>query len=90
MGNLHEFGKTIVRALNKEITAEGYQGGKLVWHNDETGNPFSPGFDIADRPIFVHPSEQINQVNSKQELLKFYTALRQKHYAPEYSPIFGF
>lgn len=42
MGNMHFFGKTIINALNKEIAFEGYSGGKLVWHNDETGNPFSP------------------------------------------------
>jgi len=90
MGNLHEFGKIIVRSLNKEIEAEGYRGGKLVWHNDETGNPFSPGFDIADKPIFIHPSEAISQVNSKKELLDYYKKLRQQRYTPEYSPIFGF
>lgn len=90
MGNLHEFGKKIVHSLNKEIKAEGYQGGKLVWHNDETGNPFSPGFDIADKPIFIHPLEPIIQVNSIQELLDYYKKLKSQRYAPEYSPIFGF
>lgn len=90
MGNLHGYGKAIIRALNKEIADEGYRGGKLVWHNDETGNPFSPGFDIADKPIFVHPSGHVTQVHSKTELLKFYSQLRQERYAPEYSPVFGF
>lgn len=90
MGNLHFFGMTIVQALNKEIAAEGYKGGKLVWHNDETGNPFSPGFDIADKPIFVHPAGYLIQVHSKAELLDFYAQLRREKYAPEYSPVFGF
>lgn len=90
MGNLHFFGKTIVNALNREIVSEGYRGGKLVWHNDETGNPFSPGFDIADKPIFVHPIGSVLQIHSLNELRNFYERLRREGYAPEYSPIFGF
>lgn len=90
MGNLHFFGKTIVNALNKEIFSEGYDGGKLVWHNDETGNPFSPGFDIADKPIFVNPVGHVIQIYSLGELLNFYGQLRREGYAPEYSSIFGF
>jgi insecticidal toxin complex protein TccC len=90
MGNVHFFGKTIIDSLNKEIFSEGYRGGKLVWHNDETGNPFSPGFDIADKPVFVHPSGQVIQIHSLEELLNFYEQLRREGYAPEYSPVFGF
>lgn len=90
MGNLHFFGKTIVNALNREIISEGYRGGKLVWHNDETGNPFSPGFDIADKPIFVHPVRNVVQIHSLIELRYFYEQIRLEGYAPEYSPIFGF
>ncbi|WP_407905646.1 anthrax toxin-like adenylyl cyclase domain-containing protein [Escherichia coli] len=90
MGNVHFFGNTIIDALNKEIASEGYRGGKLVWHNDETGNPFSPGFDIADKPLFVHPSGSVIQIHSLNALLDFYEQLRQEGYAPEYSPIFGF
>ncbi|EEJ8658725.1 toxin protein [Salmonella enterica subsp. enterica] len=90
MGNVHFFGKTIINALNREISFEGYRGGKLVWHNDETGNPFSPGFDIADKPIFVHPAGYVIQIHSLGELRNFYGRLRQEGYAPEYSPIFGF
>jgi insecticidal toxin complex protein TccC len=90
MGNLHQFGNTIVNSLNKEINAEGYTGGKLVWHNDETGNPFSPGFDENDKPIFFLPSGDTFQAKNKSELLDFYSGLRRSGYYPEYSPIFGF
>jgi insecticidal toxin complex protein TccC len=90
MGNLHHFGKVIIGNLNKEINAEGYAGGKLVWHNDETGNPFSPGFDENDKPIFFLPSGETFQAKNKSELLDFYSRLRGSGYAPEYSPIFGF
>lgn len=90
MGNIHFFGKTIIDSLNKEFFSEGYRGGKLVWHNDETGNPFSPGFDITDKPIFVHPAGHVIQIHSLGTLLNFYEQLRREGYAPEYSPIFGF
>nr|ELA0225361.1 RHS repeat protein [Klebsiella aerogenes] len=90
MGNLHHFGKVIIGNLNNEINAEGYAGGKLVWHNDETGNPFSPGFDENDKPIFFLPSGDTFQAKNKSELLEFYSRLRRSGYAPEYSPIFGF
>jgi insecticidal toxin complex protein TccC len=90
MGNLHHYGKVIVNNLNKEISNEGYNGGKLVWHNDETGNPFSPGFDENDKPIFFLPSGDVFQANSKSELLGFYSRLKGNGYAPENSPIFGF
>ncbi len=71
MGNLHHFGKTIVNSLNKEINAEGYAGGKLVWHNDEAGNPFSPGFDENDKPIFFLPSGGMFQAKIKVNCLVF-------------------
>lgn len=91
MGNLHTFGQTIVRSLNRQISAEGYGGGKLVWHNDETGNPFSPGFDIADQPIFFIPGQaEPVQVHSTRQLLSLYDTLGQRGYAIEYSPVFGF
>lgn len=25
----------------------------------ETGNPFSPGFDVGGKPIFVHPNGDV-------------------------------
>lgn len=90
VGNMHMFGQTIMKALNTEIEADGYKGGKLVWHNDETGNPFSPGLDMADKPIFVYPDGRIVQVYSKNELQRLYHELHNKGFAPEYSPAFGF
>jgi insecticidal toxin complex protein TccC len=91
MGNLHEFGKRIVKSLNKEIERAGYTGGNLVWHNDETGNPFSPGFDPDDKPIFFIPREHgPRQVESKSELLALHNELKRLGYQPEYSAVFGF
>ncbi|ELI7922717.1 hypothetical protein RSE70_001968 [Yersinia enterocolitica] len=89
-GNVHYFGMVIVNALNKEIKNTGYAGGKLIWHNDETGNPFSPGFDEKDKPIFFLPTGDVFIASSKMELIKFYSRLKLNGYTPEYSPRFGF
>lgn len=57
MGNVHPFGRRIIGMLNDAIRRSGYRGGDLVCHNDETGNPFSNGFDPHDCPIFFVPGE---------------------------------
>ncbi|WP_347558161.1 anthrax toxin-like adenylyl cyclase domain-containing protein [Robbsia sp. KACC 23696] len=57
MGNVHPFGRRIISMLNDAIRRSGYRGGDLVCHNDETGNPFSNGFDPHDCPIFFVPGE---------------------------------
>ncbi|EGQ9519372.1 hypothetical protein J7H91_004624 [Vibrio parahaemolyticus] len=89
-GNIHFFGETIIEDLNKNVSQEGFSGGKLFWHNDETGNPFTPGFDEADKPIFVIPHTPPQQFNDKNSLMMFYRELEQAGYNPEYSPAFGF
>lgn len=101
MGNVHYYGKTIIGDLNKNIAAEGYQGGKLVWHNDEAGNPFSPGLNPDDEPIFFIPHEKPVQVRvsgkdsaSKkteftQRLADLYLKFKEKAYSPEFSPRLG-
>ncbi|NWE44857.1 anthrax toxin-like adenylyl cyclase domain-containing protein [Pseudomonas gingeri] len=97
MGNIHRFGIAIVQALNREIAGAGYTGGNLVWHNDETGNPFSPGFDARDAPIFFLPRDRGSgetprprQVSSREELLALQGQLRAAGFQVEYSPRFGF
>lgn len=89
-GNIHFFGEKIIENLNKEIQYLGYTGGKLVWHNDETGNPFSPGFDAADKPIFFLPSGDVFKASSKNELMNFYSIIKNQGYEIEYSARFGF
>lgn len=89
-GNVHFFGETLIRALNEEIRLCGYRGGKLVWHGDETGNPFSPGFDPDDKPIFFTPQGQVVNVRSETELKHLYSTLREQGYSPDYNPRFGF
>jgi len=101
MGNVHFYGQTIIGDLNKNIAAEGYQGGKLVWHNDEAGNPFSPGLNPDDEPIFFIPHEKPVQVRvsgkdnaaKKTEFTKqlsdLYIKFKDKAYSPEFSPRLG-
>lgn len=89
-GNLHHFASVIIDRLNREAGICGYTGGKLVWHGDETNNPFSPGFDPKDRPIFFLPDGSSVQVLSQPDLLAFYAKLKSQGYSPDYSPRFGF
>ncbi len=81
-GNVSHFVRTLIKNLNREVAAEGYGGGPLVWHGDEANNPFSPGFDPNDKPIFFVPGKKPVQVESKQELLKFQEALKTEGYSP--------
>lgn len=82
IANVSEYTRTIVRSLNKEASSEGYKGGPLVWHGDEANNPFSPGFDPNDQPVFFVPGKKPVRVTSKQELLKFEETLKQEGYTP--------
>lgn len=88
MGNIHFFAKTIIKSLNNCVRDEGYKGGNLVWHGDETSNPFSPGFDINDHPIFFHPNGMILKVKEKSDLNKYYSIFKSQGFAPEYSSRF--
>ncbi|MBP4047295.1 RHS repeat-associated core domain-containing protein, partial [Chromobacterium violaceum] len=89
MGNIHHFGKVIIKFLNEKIREEGYGGGKLVWHNDESGNPFSPGFESGDTPIFFIPGEvKPKQISNRAELMAVYGEFRKKGYKAELSARF--
>jgi insecticidal toxin complex protein TccC len=90
MGNLHHFAKVIINDLNKEIINAGYRGGKLVWHGEETGNPFASGFDINDKPIFFTPLGEQIQIKSVDQLKEFYGRIKNQGFSPEYNAIFGF
>lgn len=43
--------------------------GNLVWHNDEIGNSFSLGFNIADSPIFIFLEGSVVQASSQEKLI---------------------
>ncbi|MGN7915247.1 anthrax toxin-like adenylyl cyclase domain-containing protein [Enterobacter sp. 22466] len=88
-GNVHFFCETLIKALNEEVRLCGYRGGKLVWHGDETGNPYNNGFDPEDKPVFFLPQGKIVNVHSITELKHFYSTLQEQGYSPEYSPRLG-
>lgn len=71
-GNVSFFEEVVIDTLNKMVADAGYSGGVLVWHNDETHNPFSPGFNPSDRPVFFIPHNNPRQVNSFDELKYLY------------------
>ncbi len=89
MGNIHHFGNVIVNDINKNVVDEGFSGGKLVWHNDETGNPFSPGFDVKDKPVFYIPKQAPQQITDMKQLSAFYNELKKNGFAPEFSSRLG-
>jgi insecticidal toxin complex protein TccC len=88
LGNMHFYGQTIKNALNTKIEAEGYRGGLLVHHNDESGNPFSPGQDFPLR--FVVPGAPSILVKNDKELLSAYQWFQQLGYHVETNPAFAF
>lgn len=88
-GNTHFFGDVIVDDINKNVFNEGFKGGKLVWHGDETGNPYSPGFDPSDKPVFFIPGQPPQQIFSKNELVAFYSELKNHGFTPESSARLG-
>lgn len=87
-GNVHHFTEVIINDINNNVNKEGFSGGKLVWHGDETSNPYSPGFDPKDKPIFFIPKQPPRQVFNKEQLLKLHHELRVQGYVPEYNPRF--
>jgi insecticidal toxin complex protein TccC len=88
LGNFHYYGETIKNALNLRITQEGYRGGLLVHHGDETSNPFSPGQDFPVR--FIVPRHRAMLVKNDQQLLNAYQLFMQLGYGVEINPAFSF
>lgn len=88
-GNTHYYAETINTDLNKNVQNEGYKGGILFWHGNETNNPYSPGLDIdADKPIFFIPNEPPRQIFTRKQLDLFYDEMRQKGYSVQNNPRF--
>ncbi|MCX8986039.1 anthrax toxin-like adenylyl cyclase domain-containing protein [Citrobacter portucalensis] len=86
LGNVSSFTTTIINDINKNAEAE-YSGGPLVWHGDESNNPFSEGFDENDKPIFIIPNEnKFICIKNREELAELYEMFEQKGYKPDFSP----
>lgn len=87
-GNTSFFEDVVIDDLNKNFISAGYRGGVLVWHNDESGNPFSPSFDPKDKPVFFIPHSCPRQVYNKSELLSLYKEFQQVGYQGKLSSRF--
>lgn len=88
LGNFHYYGETIRNALNKRITEQGYRGGTLVHHGDETNHPYSQGQDFPVR--FIVPHRPALLVNNDAQLLRAYGWFGQLGYSVEVNPAFAF
>lgn len=99
MGNPSYYTKTIIDKLNDGIAVDiknesgdykGYYGGKLFWHGDESHNPYSPGFDPNDAPIFFIPGQKKPiYVTSLEQLERLYETFEKIGYRPDYSARIG-
>jgi insecticidal toxin complex protein TccC len=87
-GNFHHYGKTIKDALNLRINQQGYHGGLLVHHGDESSNPFSPGQDFPLR--FVVPDKPAMLIENNEQLELAYRWFRQLGYSVDINPAFSF
>ena len=78
---------SIIRQLNAGINSKtGYRGGNMIHHNDESGNPFTPG---ADFPlIFFIPGNAPSSISSISELRGIYEMCEQQGFAVERNPGF--
>jgi len=85
-GNISYFNSVVVDDINRNVK-EYYKGGILVWHGDESNNPYSLGFNIQDRPIFIIPNtNKTIQVNSREEIEQLYKLFEDRGYTPPDSP----
>ncbi|MDE1460960.1 TcdA/TcdB catalytic glycosyltransferase domain-containing protein [Spartinivicinus poritis] len=89
IGNLHPYGQQLMTELNSKINAAGYQGGRLIHHNDESGNPFSPGQDFP-LILFVPGEQKPYIIHDDSQLQKTYQFLENKGYSVEKNPAFSF
>ncbi|KAB7680135.1 hypothetical protein GBN23_06595 [Plesiomonas shigelloides] len=87
-GNVSFFEEVVIDTLNKMISNAGYRGGVLVWHNDEAHNPFSPGFNPGDKPVFFIPQNKPRQVFSFEQLNALYQEFKSQGYQAKLSDRF--
>lgn len=89
IGNLHRFGEQILSNLNQGVEQAGYNGGRLFHHNDESGNPFSPGQDYP-LILFMPGEEKPFEIKNDSELQSTYKIIEDKGYFVEKNPAFSF
>lgn len=88
MGNVSFYATRIIKQLNEGIVAKaGYKGGNMIHHNDESGNPFTPGEDYP--LLFFVPGLEPRAVCNAHELAAIYDECEQLGYVVERNPGFS-
>lgn len=87
MGNVSFYATIIIKKLNEGIVAKcGYRGGNMIHHNDESGNPFTPGEDYP--LLFFIPGQSPRAICNAHELSAIYSECERLGYAVERNPGF--
>lgn len=88
MGNVSFYQTTVIKQLNEGIIASGgYTGGAMIHHNDESGNPFTPGEDYP--LIFFIPGQGPKAVEDARDLMSVYKECEDLGYCVERNPGFN-
>lgn len=84
MGNITPLLTKIKQSLNKGIKSKGYQGGDVVMHSDETGNPFSAA---PDYPLLAFvPSKPPRAIHNQAEFMTLVKEVRAAGYRATLNP----
>lgn len=88
MGNVSFYVRTIIKKLNAGIIGKtGYTGGSMVHHNDESGNPFTPGEDYP--LLFFVPGKEPRAVCNAADLNAMYKECKAAGFCVEVNPGFS-
>lgn len=88
MGNVSYYAITIIKKLNEGIIGVGgYKGGSMIHHNDESGNPFTPGEDYP--LIFFVPGQEPKSIDNAQDLAATYKECEDLGFVVERNPGFA-
>lgn len=84
MGNITPLLTKIKHALNSGIRSKGYQGGEVVMHSDETGNPFS---SAPDYPLLAFvPTKAPRALHNLNEFMALVKEVRAAGYRATLNP----
>lgn len=84
MGNITPLLTKIKQSLNSGIKSKGYQGGDVVMHSDETGNPFS---SAPDYPLLAFvPTKPPRALRNQSEFMALVKEVRAAGYRATLNP----
>lgn len=84
MGNITPLLTKIKASLNQGIKGKGYQGGDVVMHSDESGNPFS---SAPDYPLLAFvPTQPPRAIHNQAEFMALVKEVRTAGYRATLNP----